>query len=154
MIASALALAAAFAVAGALFARRVLLLNDPLKRLEMVYSVMEGELDPSGKLMRASAAPEAKLAKARMVLYTWQVDGGQVYVDFHGHDPSLGDKFWVRYSERDLSEGFVRKLIKRMRILRRWTLHRPKRARRDQQPTLPCSRAYHKPQFESAHRST
>jgi hypothetical protein len=24
-----------------------------------------------------------------------------VYVDYHGHDPSLGDKFWVRYSEQD-----------------------------------------------------
>jgi hypothetical protein len=44
---------------------------------------------------------KAKLGKAKMLLYTWQVDGGQVYVDFHGHDPSLGDKFWVRYSEQD-----------------------------------------------------
>ncbi len=44
---------------------------------------------------------KAKLSKGKMILYSWSVEGGKVYVDFHGHDPSLGDKFWVRYEEAD-----------------------------------------------------
>jgi hypothetical protein len=44
---------------------------------------------------------KAQLAKGKMIVYSWQVEGGKVYVDFHGHDPSLGDKFWVRYEEAD-----------------------------------------------------
>jgi hypothetical protein len=44
---------------------------------------------------------KTKLAKGKMVLYSWEVEGGKVYVDFHGHDPALGEKFWVRYSEED-----------------------------------------------------
>lgn len=44
---------------------------------------------------------KAQLQKGKMVLYSWSVDGGKVYVDFHGHDPSLGEKFWVRYEEAD-----------------------------------------------------
>jgi hypothetical protein len=44
---------------------------------------------------------KAKLPKGKMLTYSWQVEGGKVYVDYHGHDPSMGDKFWVRYSEED-----------------------------------------------------
>ena len=44
---------------------------------------------------------KAQLEKGKMILYTWTVEGGKVYVDFHGHDPALGDKFWVRYEEAD-----------------------------------------------------
>jgi hypothetical protein len=44
---------------------------------------------------------KAQLPKGKMLLYSWQVEGGKAYADFHGHDPSLGDKFWVRYSELD-----------------------------------------------------
>lgn len=44
---------------------------------------------------------KAQLAKGRMMTYSWSVDGGKVYVDFHGHDPSLGERFWVRYEEAD-----------------------------------------------------
>ena len=44
---------------------------------------------------------KAQLKKGKMILYSWSVDGGKVYVDFHGHDPSLGEKFWVRYEEAD-----------------------------------------------------
>jgi hypothetical protein len=44
---------------------------------------------------------KAQLAKGKMILYSWSVEGGNVYVDFHGHDPSLGDRFWVRYEEAD-----------------------------------------------------
>ena len=44
---------------------------------------------------------KTRLTKGKMVVYSWQVEGGKVYVDYHGHDPSMGDKFWVRYSEQD-----------------------------------------------------
>src|SRR6185369_6324739 len=44
---------------------------------------------------------KAKLGKAKVIVYDWSVEGGQVYVDFHGHDPSKGDAYWVRYEEAD-----------------------------------------------------
>jgi len=44
---------------------------------------------------------KAQMKKAKVVVYEWSVDGGKVYVDFHGHDPAKGDKFWVRYEEGD-----------------------------------------------------
>jgi hypothetical protein len=46
-----------------------------------------------------------RLAKSKAVVYSWSVDRGQVYVDFHGHDPSLGDQTWVRYREQDAAKG-------------------------------------------------
>jgi hypothetical protein len=48
---------------------------------------------------------KAQLQQGKMIVYSWSVDGGKVYVDFHGHDPSLGDKFWVRYEEADGIQG-------------------------------------------------
>ncbi|MFM1887338.1 MAG: hypothetical protein RL026_2495 [Pseudomonadota bacterium] len=44
---------------------------------------------------------KAKMAAGKMLTYSWSVEGGQVYVDYHGHDPKLGEKFWVRYEEVD-----------------------------------------------------
>ncbi len=44
---------------------------------------------------------KAVMKKAKALVYEWSVDGGQVYVDFHGHDPAKGDNFWVRYEEGD-----------------------------------------------------
>jgi hypothetical protein len=38
------------------------------------------------------------LDAAQVVLYSWQADG-DVYTDFHGHEPGAGDAF-VRYEER------------------------------------------------------
>lgn len=40
------------------------------------------------------------LKAGQMILFSWQAEGGQVYVDFHGHEPSAGDEFWVRYEEQ------------------------------------------------------
>ena len=39
------------------------------------------------------------LRTGKMVIYSWRVDHGDVYADFHGHNPSVNDKFWVRYKE-------------------------------------------------------
>ncbi len=39
------------------------------------------------------------LDAAQVVLYDWKVEGGEVYTDFHGHEPGAGDAF-VRYEEQ------------------------------------------------------
>lgn len=44
---------------------------------------------------------KAVMGKAKAIVYSWSVEGGQVYVDFHGHDPTKGDSYWVRYKEAD-----------------------------------------------------
>jgi hypothetical protein len=44
---------------------------------------------------------KAVLGKAKAIVYNWSVEGGKVYVDFHGHDPAKGDEYWVRYNESD-----------------------------------------------------
>jgi hypothetical protein len=35
----------------------------------------------------------------KTVVYSWHTDRGTIYSDFHGHDPALGNEFWVRYQE-------------------------------------------------------
>ena len=39
------------------------------------------------------------LQAGKVITYSWQVDQGLVYSDFHGHDPAIGNAFWVRYRE-------------------------------------------------------
>jgi hypothetical protein len=41
---------------------------------------------------------KAVLAAAQVVVYSWSADGGEVYADFHGHEPGAGEVF-VRYRE-------------------------------------------------------
>lgn len=45
------------------------------------------------------------LKTGKMILYTWHVDRGGVYTDFHGHDPEAGDDYFVRYKEQDEGTG-------------------------------------------------
>lgn len=40
------------------------------------------------------------LEEGKVALFSWRVDQGGVYEDFHGHDPSFGDTFFVRYQEQ------------------------------------------------------
>lgn len=42
---------------------------------------------------------KAVMKQAKAIVYHWKVEGGAVYVDFHGHDPDKGQNFWVRYEE-------------------------------------------------------
>jgi hypothetical protein len=42
---------------------------------------------------------------AKVITYSWQLDQGTIYVDYHGHDPALGDDFWVRYQEAEEISG-------------------------------------------------
>jgi hypothetical protein len=55
---------------------------------------MRIQLDLDGK-----TEVKVQMRKSKMVLYSWKVTGGEVYVDFHGHDPAKGKDFWVRYEE-------------------------------------------------------
>ncbi|MGE0188379.1 MAG: hypothetical protein AB7F79_04975 [Steroidobacteraceae bacterium] len=49
---------------------------------------------------------KAALSVNKMMLYSWKVDRGGVYVDFHGHDPAWTDKqAFVRYEEKDAGTG-------------------------------------------------
>lgn len=41
----------------------------------------------------------------KMILFEWAVDRGTIYSDFHGHDPALGNEFWVRYREQMEGSG-------------------------------------------------
>jgi len=42
---------------------------------------------------------KAVLDAAQVILYSWKAEGGQVYTDFHGHEPNGGEAF-VRYEEQ------------------------------------------------------
>ena len=45
------------------------------------------------------------LREGKMAVYSWAVDQGDVYVDFHGHDASFGPDFFVRYKEQQEGAG-------------------------------------------------
>lgn len=42
---------------------------------------------------------KAVLDAAQVMLYSWRAEGGEVYTDFHGHEPGAGREF-VRYEEQ------------------------------------------------------
>lgn len=42
---------------------------------------------------------KAVLDAAQVILYSWRAEGGEVYTDFHGHEPGAGREF-VRYEEQ------------------------------------------------------
>jgi len=46
-----------------------------------------------------------KLQEGKVAMFSWQVDQGTLYVDMHGHDPSFGPDFFVRYKEEDEGTG-------------------------------------------------
>jgi len=52
---------------------------------------------------------KAILDAAQVILYSWQADG-EVYVDFHGHEPDAGDAF-VRYEEQQSAHAGTGSLV-------------------------------------------
>jgi hypothetical protein len=42
---------------------------------------------------------KALMDASQVIVYTWKAEGGQVYTDFHGHEPDAGEAF-VRYEEQ------------------------------------------------------
>jgi hypothetical protein len=53
----------------------------------------------------AETEVKVKMTEAKVFMFSWQVDQGTLYVDFHGHDPSFGPDFFVRYKEEDEGTG-------------------------------------------------
>jgi hypothetical protein len=45
------------------------------------------------------------LRERKVIVYTWQVDDGMIYSDFHGHNPEYGQEFFVRYREDQETAG-------------------------------------------------
>jgi hypothetical protein len=43
---------------------------------------------------------KALLKAAQTITFSWEAEGGLVYVDFHGHEPGENNEFWVRYEEQ------------------------------------------------------
>ena len=48
---------------------------------------------------------KVRVEEGKVFLFSWAVDQGTLYVDFHGHDPSFGPDFFVRYKEEDEGTG-------------------------------------------------
>ena len=73
-------------------------LPNPLVHQEEMLGVMTRQ-------MQITIPPEKSteikmvLKSGKMILYSWRVNQGDVYADFHGHNPIVNDKFWVRYKE-------------------------------------------------------
>ncbi|MES2603505.1 MAG: hypothetical protein V4603_01125 [Pseudomonadota bacterium] len=48
---------------------------------------------------------KVKMLAAKAIAFSWKTEKGLVYVDYHGHDPSFGPDFFVRYKEEQESTG-------------------------------------------------
>ena len=44
---------------------------------------------------------KAKMAKGQVMVYSWEVDGGEIYYDFHADAYDGPEGYWVRYEEGD-----------------------------------------------------
>jgi len=58
-------------------------------------------------LIPAESQTEIKLVmqEGKVAIYSWSVDRGDIYVDFHGHDEAFGPDFFVRYKEQQEGSG-------------------------------------------------
>jgi hypothetical protein len=48
---------------------------------------------------------KVKMQTGKVIVFSWQADRGDVYVDYHGHDPAISPDFWVRYNEQQEGAG-------------------------------------------------
>jgi hypothetical protein len=48
---------------------------------------------------------KVKMQAGKVIVFSWQTDKGDVYVDYHGHDPAISPDFWVRYNEQQEGAG-------------------------------------------------
>ncbi|HEU4620094.1 MAG TPA: hypothetical protein VFV10_18805 [Gammaproteobacteria bacterium] len=66
---------------------------------------------PAMRTVQVTLPPEGEteiktaLDTGKVILYSWKVDRGRIYSDFHGHDPEAGDEYWVRYKEQQEADG-------------------------------------------------
>jgi hypothetical protein len=72
----------------------------PNKSIHQVHTTAP-RMDTVVVTIDAESETEVKtvLPQSQVILYTWSTDRGTIYSDFHGHDPALGNDFWVRYLE-------------------------------------------------------
>jgi hypothetical protein len=69
------------------------------------------------RTVQVTLPPEAEteiktaLETGKVILYSWNVDRGQIYSDFHGHDPEAGEEYWVRYKEQQEASGNAGSLV-------------------------------------------
>jgi len=61
---------------------------------------IEIEIPPEGE-----TEVKLVLGTAKAALYSWHVDRGTIYSDFHGHTPEAGPNFFVRYIEHQETTG-------------------------------------------------
>lgn len=74
--------------------------------------VHQGEPDaPQTRTMTVTIPAEQEteiktvLREGKVLLYSWSADRGDIYSDFHGHDPAVSAEFWVRYQEHQEGSG-------------------------------------------------
>jgi hypothetical protein len=66
---------------------------------------------PKTRTLEVSIPPEKEteikmvMQTNKMIEYSWRVDRGSVYTDFHGHDPAAGSEYFVRYKEQQEGTG-------------------------------------------------
>lgn len=66
---------------------------------------------PKTRTLEVSIPPEKEteikmvMQTSKMIEYSWRVDRGSVYTDFHGHDPAAGNEYFVRYKEQQEGSG-------------------------------------------------
>lgn len=70
-------------------------------------AVFQAKPAPAGtKQISVQLAPgqeteiKAVLDAGQVILFSWTAAQGQVYTDFHGHEPDAGEDAWVRYEEQ------------------------------------------------------
>jgi hypothetical protein len=66
---------------------------------------------PQTRTMQVVIPPEGetevkvKMQTGKVIVFSWQTDKSDVYVDYHGHDPAISPDFWVRYNEQQEGAG-------------------------------------------------
>lgn len=71
----------------------------------------EGDAPPRTQRFEIVIPPDAEteiktvLSVNKVILYSWSVDRGTIYSDFHGHNPEFGPEFFVRYREHQEGSG-------------------------------------------------
>ena len=75
-------------------------------------NVFQDERQPARSETLQIAIPPAgeteiktRLREGKVIVYSWEVDSGDVYVDYHGHNPAFGVDFFVRYKEQERGTG-------------------------------------------------
>jgi len=66
---------------------------------------------PGAQTLQITVGPEEEteiktvLSEGKVILYSWSVDRGDIYSDFHGHEPGVSSEYWVRYREHQEGTG-------------------------------------------------